>query len=214
MRVLKSIAAIFAAGLVLAGCGDDPVGQSPEDPNYFPMTEGDFWQYSYTATRVEPDTVIWEEGSRLSQVLSVSGDTCKVERVSTYWIKSGQQLPDTSSFCDTLAYFVTPDSILIIGSEEVYSKILDLPLYPGKTWSDAQNDWTVESTNEEISTPAGTFVDCAIVSSPQEDYNTNAYWVYCPGVGEVSSYALGIQYTGSDIVSNIVVTLTNSSYLD
>lgn len=214
MRSLKYAVAFSAAGLVLIGCGNTPTGQSAEDPDYFPMNEGDFWEYSYSATRVSPDTVVWEEGSRLSRVLWVSGDTCRVENVKTLWILFGQQMPDTSVTRDTLTYLVTPDAIQIIASEEIFSKILDLPLYPGKTWSDTQNDWKVESTSEEISTPAGTFTDCAIISTPSEIYNTDIYFVYCPGIGDVSSYALGIQYMGSDIVSNVVFTLTNSSYLN
>lgn len=214
MKLLKCAVAFSAVALLLLGCGDSPTEQSAEDPDYFPMEAGDFWEYSYTATRIAPDTVIWEEGSKLSRVLWVSGDTCKVERSSTLWTSFGQQMPDTTVYCDTLTYLVTQDSVLIIASEEIYSKLLDTPLYPGKTWSDTQSNWTVESVSEGISTPAGSFVDCALISTPNENYNTDIFYVYCPGIGDVSSYALGVQYSGSDIVSNIVLTLTSSSYLN
>ncbi len=130
MRLLKYAVIFSATGLALVGCGDSPTEQSAEEPNYFPMNEGDFWEYSYTATRVEPDTVIWEEGSRFSQVLLVSADTCKVETVTSYWKLGGVLLPDTSVICDTLTYLVTPDSILRLAYNELYFKILDFPLYP------------------------------------------------------------------------------------
>jgi|GEM_PF-6767069 len=210
MKYTRWVIIILAA--LFTGCGNS-VGEPSENPNYFPIAEGDWWEYAYTGTRVAPDTLLWEQGSTFRRVISVSGDTCQVERETSTWMRFGELLPDTQVAYDTLTYVSTPDSVISIMSNGNYIKYLDLPLSPGKNWSDWSGDWTVISTDETIVTKAGTFTECALVTTPDELFNTDTCFEYCPGVGLVRDYQLYRQQTGSDQAHDLIFSLTGSSYL-
>ncbi|MBD3278271.1 MAG: hypothetical protein GF388_08230 [Candidatus Aegiribacteria sp.] len=208
MKLFVTGITLMIAAAVMIGCGESSTGPSEEGSNYFPMQEGDWWEYSYTATRVSPDTLLWEEGSTYYDVLSVSGDTCRVQKTLKLWTINGQQ-QDTTVNYDTLTWISNSDSLVFLFNNGTGIKYLDLPLYVGKTW----DDWTVESLSEEVTTPAGTFTDCALVTTPNTPYNTDTCFEYCPDIGEVRRYEKYSQLTGSTNAYDIFFNLTGSSYL-
>ena len=209
MKLFVAGIPLIIAAAVMIGCGESSTGPSEEGSNYFPMQEGDWWEYSYTATRVSPDTLLWEEGSTYYDVLSVSGDTCEVEKTTKIWMIAGQPQQDTTVTLDTLTWISNADSLVLLLNNGIEMKYLDLPLSVGKTW----DDWTVESLSEEVTTPAGTFTECALVTTPNTTYNTETCFEYCPDLGEVRRYEKYRQMAGYDDAYDAFFSLTGSSYL-
>ena len=136
MKFFAWFTACILCAALLFGCNSNPTNQSPADPNYFPMSVGDWWEYNYTATQVSPDTILWEQGSELLRVLSIAGDTYLVERTFSRWICFGQMQEDTTIVVSTINYLVTPDSVLSLFGDTLSSKRLDFPLWVGKTWGE------------------------------------------------------------------------------
>ena len=120
---------------------------------------------------------LWEQGANRVEVLSVSGDTCKMRRTDSLWIAFGAQLEDTMVTVYSLLCIVCEDSVSIIAGDSLVMNYLDLPLEKGKTWG----DWIVTDMDAEVETPAGTFTGCAEVYTESDIYGDLYY--YCPDTG-------------------------------
>lgn len=205
--------------LVFVGCGDNPVtitappGDNPvtiiQTPgDYFPMTLGDWWEYAYSVNMIEPDDILWEEGSEYLEVISVSGDTCIVEKTFSLWVFCGKVQKDTLVTVSTLTYLVNTDSVAILSPDTVSHKYLDFPLELGKTW----DGWTVVDMNADVITPAGLFEGCAAISKYDEHQNCYVYYYYSPGTGMIEKCALNASPWPDNTKFNIVFELTGSIY--
>ena len=194
--------------LVLVGCGNNPVTVTPPPGDYFPMALGDWWEYAYSAMRIEPDSILWEEGSEHIEVISISGDTCIVEQTFSLWVAFGQVQVDTLVMESTLTYLVNTDSVAILSPDTVSHKYLDFPLELGKTW----DGWTVMDMDADVVTPAGLFEGCAAISTYSESYNSYIDYYYSPGTGMIEKCALDAFPYGDSTKVNIIFELTGSSY--
>ena len=131
-----------------------------------------------------------------------------VEKDFSRWTLSGQPRPDTIVTYDTLTWVSTPDSLVLLFPDTSF-KYLDLPLLLGKTWDNR----TVVSTNEDITTPAGTFTGCVMITMPDSMWNSEVCFEYCQDVGLIRDYARYRQQTGSDLAFDTFFSLTGSYYL-
>ncbi len=194
--------------LLLVSCGNNPVTITPPPGDYFPMTVGDWWEYAHSAMKIEPDSILWEDGSEHMAVISVSGDTCIVEKTFSLWVAFGQVQVDTLVMVDTLTYLVNTDSVTILSPDTVSHKYLDYPLELGKTWG----GWTVVDMDADVATPAGLYEGCAAISTYSESYNSYIDYYYSPGTGMIEKCELGASPWPDSTKFNIVYELTGSSY--
>lgn len=171
--------------LIWAGCGDDPSG--PVIPaDYFPMEVGDWWEYDQKATRIQPDTMVWQEGTERFEVTAVNGDSCTVSRSLSLWILHGELLEDTLLLSNEIRYVVTDNEVIMILSDSLSpEKILDFPLETGKTWG----PYTVTEMGATVQTPAGAMEDCAVIGSVSAEFGYTTQEWYCPGIGAVRRYS-------------------------
>lgn len=194
--------------LVLVSCGNNPVTITPPPGDYFPMALGDWWEYAHSAMQIEPDSILWEEGSEHKEVISVSGDTCIVEKTSSLWVAFGQVQVDTLVMVSTLSYLVNTDSVAILSPDTVSHKYLDFPLELGKTW----DDWTVVDMDTDVVTPAGLFEGCAHISTYSEQHNCFTHYFYSPGTGMIEKCELDAFPWSDSTKFSIIYELTGSSY--
>lgn len=207
--VSKSIAGCcLVLILLLVGCGNNPVTITPPPGDYFPMALGDWWEYAYSAMMIEPDSILWEDGSELEEVISISGDTCIVEKTLSLWVIIGVAQVDTLVSVSTLTYLVNADSVAILSPDTVSHKYLDFPLELGKTWG----GWTVVDMDADVSTPAGLFEGCAAISTHDESQNCYIDHYYSPGTGMINKCRLDASPWPDSTKFNTVFELTGSSY--
>jgi hypothetical protein len=89
--------------------------------------------------------------------------------------------------------------------------LLKFPLNSGSTWKEDDNtDAIIESINEEITVPAGTFKNCIKVKSIFEKFIKieSIYW-YAPGVGLIKSHKKYINPSGEEKVSESLIQLVS-----
>jgi len=183
---------VLAAGALLSGCGDMTFYRAKSD--YFPLVPGSRWTYD-VAGNTAIDSVVGDS--------AVNGRPCIVvlrDYAPEYWTK---QATEVRQFTSLVANHGGLDYVL----EERYRLVYSLPLVEGATWWESYCDTVVlmgtdtvvvrdsleshVSATEDVTTPAGTFIECYRVETHRdvaaaelsftEDYSE---WL-APGVGLV-----------------------------
>jgi hypothetical protein len=183
---------ILAAGALLAGCSDMTFYRAKSD--YFPLVAGSRWTYD-----VAGNTAI----DSVSGDSAVDGRPCVVvlhDYAPEYWTK---QITEVRQFTNLVASRGGQDYVL----EKRYRLVYSLPLIEGATWSETYLDTVVlmgtdtvivkdslashVAATADITTPAGTFIQCYEVETYREVQaaelsftDTHTEWL-APGVGLV-----------------------------
>jgi hypothetical protein len=182
---------VLTAGALLSGCSDMTFYRAKSD--YFPLVSGSRWTYD-----VAGNTAI----DSVSGDSAVDGRPCIVvlrDYSPEYWTK---QVTEIRQFTSLVANRGGQDYVL----EERYRLVYSLPLIQGATWSESYRDTVVlmgtdtifvkdslashVAAIEDITTPAGTFIQCYRVETYRDveaaDSFTDNYteWL-APGVGLV-----------------------------
>ncbi len=183
---------LLAAGALLSGCSDMTFYRAKSD--YFPLAPGSRWTYD-VAGNTAIDSVVGDS--------SVDGRPCVVvlrDYAPEYWTK---QITEVRQFTSLVANRGGQDYVL----EERYRLVYALPLIEGATWSESYRDTVVLTGTDtvllkdslsgritaidNITTPAGTFVQCYRVETYREvqaaelSFAENYTEWLAPGVGLV-----------------------------
>jgi len=191
-EVSRRILIVLAAGALLCGCDDMMLYRAKSD--YFPLVPGSRWTYD-VGGNTAIDSVVGDS--------ALDGRPCVVvlrDYAPEYWTK---QLTEVRQFTSLVATRGGQDYEL----EARYRLVYALPLIEGATWSESYRDTIVlvgtdtvllkdslashVAAIEDITTPAGTFIQCYRVETHREveaaelsftdDYSE---WL-APGVGVV-----------------------------
>ena len=160
---------VLAAGVLLSGCGDMTFYRAKSD--YFPLVPGSRWTYD-VAGNTAIDSVVGDS--------AVDGRPCVVvlrDYSPEYWTR---QVTEVRQFTSLVANRGGQDYVL----EERYRLVYSLPLIEGATWSESYRDTVVlmgtdtvivkdslashVAATEDITTPAGTFIQCYLVETYRE----------------------------------------------
>jgi len=187
----RRVLIVLAAGALLSGCSDMTFYRAKSD--YFPLVPGSRWTYD-----VDGNTAI----DSVAGDSAVDGRACVVilrDYAPEYWTK---QIKEVCQFTILTINRGGQDYVL----EERYRLIYSLPLIEGATWSESHDTIALVGSDtislkdslhgrvaaiEDITTPAGTFLQCYRVETHREveaaelsfteDYTE---WL-APGVGLV-----------------------------
>ena len=190
---------LLAAGALLSGCSDMTFYRAKSE--YFPLVPGSRWTYD-VAGNTAIDSVVGDS--------SVDGRACVVvlrDYAPEYWTK---QITEVQRYTSLVVNRGGQDYPL----EGRYRLVYALPLIEGATWSESYRDTTVVmgtdtvflkdslqgsvAAIEDITTPAGTFVQCYRVETYREveaaelSFSENYTEWLAPGVGLVK------RVTGTD----------------
>jgi len=183
---------LLAAGALLSGCSDMTFYRAKSD--YFPLAPGSRWTYD-VAGNTAIDSVVGDS--------SVDGRPCVVvlrDYAPEYWTK---QITEVRQFTSLVANRGGQDYVL----EQRYRLVYALPLIEGATWSESYRDTVfLQGTDtvllkdslsgrvaaiEDITTPAGTFLQCYRVETCRDveaaelSFTDNYTEWLAPGVGLV-----------------------------
>jgi hypothetical protein len=183
---------ILAAGALLAGCDDMTFFRARSD--YFPLLPGSRWTYD-VAGNTAIDSVVGDS--------AVDGRPCVVvlrDYAPEYWTK---QATEIRQFTNLVANRGGQDYVL----EQRYRLVYSLPLVEGATWWESSCDTVVlmgtdtvvvkdslashVTAIEDITTPAGTFIQCYRVETYRDveaaelSFTDNYTEWLAPGVGLV-----------------------------
>ena len=130
--------------------------------------------------------------TEVSKESSYLKDTEKIYRVKEYNAKKKQDLIFNLSFIGTSkGYDTWYGADTYLEKENQYGlfygqdKILAYPVQEGKKWSVGPFDFTIESVNETVKTPAGTFENAVKVKTTEADSKEYSLTYYVNGVGQV-----------------------------
>jgi hypothetical protein len=161
MKILRSwMVAIVVLVSIILGCtkgGDD----------FYPLAVGNMWFYadSYYAY----DTIV---GTRYVEIIGFVPDTNQ-----TIWMRETRRVVEDVEYLDTLFIEECGDTIWAtdyVNGDTMHYVLMVQPLISGQQWG----SWEVIGI-EDITVPAGTFTDCAVVNHYDE------YIYYAPNVGRV-----------------------------
>ena len=183
---------VLAAGALLAGCDDMTFYRAKSD--YFPLLPGSRWTYD-VAGNTAIDSVVGDS--------AVDGRPCVVvlrDYAPEYWTK---QATEVRQFTNLVANRGGQDYVL----EQRYRLVYSLPLIEGATWSESYRDTVLligtdtvlvkdslashVAAIEDITTPAGTFIQCYRVETYRDveavelSFTDNYTEWLAPGIGLV-----------------------------
>ena len=188
----RRVLVVLAAGALLSGCSDMTFYRAKSD--YFPLVPGSRWTYD-VGGNTAIDSVVGDS--------AVDGRACVVvlrDYAPEYWTK---QMTEVRQFTSLVANRGGQDYVL----ERRYRLVYALPLIEGATWSESYRDTVfLQGTDtvslkdslsgrvaaiEDITTPAGTFLQCYRVETYRDvvaaelSFTDNYTEWLAPGVGLV-----------------------------
>lgn len=153
---------LVVLALCVAACGgaaQHPKTEVDLSPaSLYPLAVGYAWSYDV-------------DGGDGAQVLVVARVTALQDGVAE--LQNGSET--------VLRYGLTPDGIT---HAEKGGHLLKAPIAQDATWPSGPNTSAmVSGMHTQITTPAGTFNDCVVVSEQNRDNGQRIETTYCPGVG-------------------------------
>lgn len=179
--------------LLLDFCGEDK-----SIDTLFPLQEGMSWEYENSKIK---DGVTIDKMKIVAEVLKE--DEVGGEKV----IPVIRKMETTSGINHTIIFYYVKDGqgiyllAMQIGqqkSQEISGKMpykIKMPIKLGESWGNDQKGGNIESINDTITVPAGTFYNCVKVAM-QVNGLRNTFW-YAPKIGEVKA----IFHTSKDYLS-------------
>jgi hypothetical protein len=158
---------LLIASAAMLGCATAPAaagggGPPPEEAAaYYPFSAG--WKWAYDVER---------EGERMlatTAVLERSGDTAIVQ--------AGDQ---------RLSYALSSEGIARRDGLRVSDFLLRSPIRAGASWPIEGGEARVAAVGKSVTTPGGTFPNCATIEENRTNPQRVTRTVYCAGVGPVS----------------------------
>jgi hypothetical protein len=160
---------MFRAGIVLAllsglACATSGASRRPPPPerasDYFPLTPG--WKWAYE---------IEKGGQKI---------------LATYAVE--QQIGDSvivQNGDERNGYTITPEGIAKRDSLSLGDFILKSPIIAQASWPVREGKATVVSVGGEITVPAGTYANCAVIEETRSNPDRVLRTTYAPGVGPI-----------------------------
>ncbi len=173
---MKKLLVLVPLALLIIGCGGG-------EKNYYPLSEGNTWNYRTIQTMTIGDSTIVDTGS-VSTTITVK--TKLNDGTDVY-----EQITNIEGLGDTSYVQETDSYILGYGDKADASPdtIVTLPVEEGNTWTVySDSDYTETGKvmgKETVSVPAGSFGDCwKIAYITQFDSEVETSYVYlAPDVG-------------------------------
>ena len=140
------------------------------EDDYYPLTVGNRWVYLDTLDAYMYGFII--VSTRHYEIIGTVTDSGR-----TIWLQESRHVYENDEYIDTLFIEECGDTLWATDytSNDTFTYILMIqPLTPGQEW-----DETEVIGYEEVTVPAGTYHDCAVVNSSIER------WYYAPNVGLV-----------------------------
>jgi hypothetical protein len=190
------------------GCGN---GQT----DYFPLNEGWSWEYIQTDLKKDIQTkiIITTLATRELQGTKVIPRKIEREDISHGSIVSSKKiifvfLIKSSEHVEIFANQGLTDIEPKISEKPTI--LLKFPIKSGNTWKNDNQDASIESINEEITVPAGTFKDCIKVKFTHESALRieNIAW-YAPGVGLIKYHDKKIHPSTNETVLESLIQLVS-----
>ncbi len=209
--------------LLVPGCGDDddnPSGPSGPTGDYFPMKEGDSWEYELSGT--------WQTSGR--QTLTMEGELTRtvmdVESHEEYnfdlyevHFQETQEWSSGDTYSDSWDYYYRVEDDGVYGytstSDTQEYTYVELPMETGDIWYPGPDDpygrFEVLGTSEDVSVPYNSYSGCAEVEYTTTEYpNDYERFYYAPGTGVVKEEIHWV--LGADEYYHVEYELKDSSY--
>ncbi|MGQ9817859.1 MAG: TapB family protein [bacterium] len=178
---MKKLLVYVPIALLIIGCGGG-------EKNYFPLTEGNTWNYRTISTTTIGDSTLSDTGTvkmEITAKTTLNNGTEVYEQILTI-----DQSGDTSYMQETDDYLLSYDD----KADTKPDTILAFPLEEGKTWTVSKDSLYTETSKamgkESVTVPAGTYDDCwkiADILSDSASSETTFYYL-APDVGLIKLF--------------------------
>jgi hypothetical protein len=178
-RPLTVVSVLLSVAL---GCASTGTGGAKHVPrtglkaaDFYPLAEG--WKWAYDLEK---------DGQKILAVYAVV-----------------EKLPDSATVAtgeELLQYAITPEGVAQRDTIGVGDYILKNPIVKDATWPVSGGTAKVVSTTEEVTTDAGHFYDCAIVSTTRTEPLREVRTTFAPDVGPVE-IEVRVQDAGAMVVT-------------
>ncbi len=178
---MKKLLVFVPIALLIIGCGGG-------EKNYYPLTEGNTWNYRTITNVTMPDTAFSDTSSMTTEITvktTLNNGTEVYEQIAT--TDGGK---DTSYVQETDDYILSYED----KADTEPDTMVALPLEEGKTWT-VFNDSTYTQTGkaigkESVTVPAGTYDDCWKIAYIYADsaFSETSFVYLAPDIGMVKVY--------------------------
>lgn len=178
---MKKLLVFVPLALLIIGCGGG-------EKNYFPLTEGNTWNYRIVTKMTIGDSTISDTGSVKTEITvktALNNGTEVFEQVMTSDMSS-----DTSYVQETDDYILSYDD----KADTAPDTLISLPLEEGKTWTiskDLSYTQTAKAIGKEsVTVPAGTYDDCWKIADIYSDsaFSETSFVYLAPDVGLIKVF--------------------------
>ncbi|MGQ9465465.1 MAG: TapB family protein [bacterium] len=188
---MKKLLVFVPIALLIIGCGGG-------EKDYFPLTEGNTWNYRAIATTTIGDSTFSDTGTvkmEITAKTTLNNGTEVYEQIFTM-----VQERDTSYLQETDDYLLSYDD----KADTKPDTLIAFPLEEGKTWTVSKDSSYTETAKamgkESVTVPAGTYDDCwKIEYISTSSTSSETLFVYlAPDVGLIKFQSIEI-YTNMTI---------------
>ncbi len=178
---MKKLLVFVPIALLIIGCGGG-------EKNYYPLTEGNTWNYRTITNVTMPDTTISDTGSVKTEITvktTLNNGTEVYEQIMTM-----DGTADTSYVQDTDDYILSYED----KADTEPDTMVALPLEEGKTWTVLKDSAYTETGKaigkESVTVPAGTYDDCWKIAYIYADsaFSETSFVYLAPDIGMVKVY--------------------------